>query len=102
MGKFRLSFSSMHSHVLRIDPVKTKKIIPVESPYAGRKNGLVGDYIPTFAVRRKSPNKEAAFNLFLIWSKPKIAEKWVSYTKNLTGLKGHLESPVPDTIVHDL
>jgi ABC-type glycerol-3-phosphate transport system substrate-binding protein len=101
-GLFIVAGTYMHSHFLGIDPVKTQKIIPVESPYAERKNGLVGDYIPTFAVMRKSPNKEAALNLLRLWSEPKIAEKWISYTKNPTGLKGHLENPVPDTIVHDI
>ena len=39
---------------------------------------------------KNSPNREAAIDLLQLWSEPKIAEKWVEYTKNPTGLKGHL------------
>ncbi len=45
---------------------------------------------------KNSPNKEAALNLLKLWSQPKIADRWVAYTKNPTGLKGHLQTPASE------
>ena len=64
--------------------------IPIEPPIAKHANGLVGQYSNVWAVMKKSPNKKAAVELLQLWSEPKIAEKWVDYTKNPTGLKGDL------------
>lgn len=64
--------------------------IPVEPPIAKHPNGLVGQYSNVWAVMKNSPNKDAAVQLLQLWSEPKIAEKWIDYTKNPTGLKGHL------------
>jgi len=33
---------------------------------------------------------ENAINLLKLWSEPKIGEKWVNYTRNPTGIRGHL------------
>ena len=64
--------------------------IPVEPPIARYANGLVGQYSNVWAVMKNSPHTEAAVELLQLWSEPKIAEKWVDYTKNPTGLKGDL------------
>ena len=45
---------------------------------------------------KKSPNKDAALNLLKLWSESKIADRWVAYTKNPTGLRGHLQTPASD------
>lgn len=63
---------------------------PLEYPVVKKQQGLVGNYTTAFAVMKNSPNKKAAIDLLLLWSEPKIAEKWVTYTRNPTGIKGHL------------
>jgi len=96
-GLFFVAGSYMYNHLLGIYPEKYANALPVEPPVINYSNGLVGDYIPVFAVMKKSPNKEAALNLLRLWSEPKIADKWVSYTKNPTGIKGHLQSPASES-----
>jgi len=71
-----------------IDNEKTKKMYPAELPVFNTSNTYPGGYIPTFAVFKNAPNKEIAIDLFKYWSSPQIAEKWVSYAKNPTGIKG--------------
>ena len=93
-GLFVTAGTYMYSGFRGIDPVKFSKLVPVESPYVKKTNGLVGDYINTFAVMKKSSNKKAAIDLLMLWSEPKVAEKWITYTKNPTGIKGHLDDPV--------
>ncbi|MEN8198977.1 MAG: hypothetical protein ABFR63_02780 [Thermodesulfobacteriota bacterium] len=89
-GLFIVAGTYMYSHFLGIDPVKFKNIIPIIPPFINRENGLVGAYLPTFAVMKNSHEREAAINLLKLWSRPRMAEKWIHYTKNPTGLKGHL------------
>jgi spermidine/putrescine-binding protein len=86
----------MYSHFLGISPEKYENAIPVEPPIIKYSNGIVGDFIPTFAVMKNSPNRDAALNLLKLWSEPKVADRWVAYTKNPTGLKGHLQTPASD------
>lgn len=95
-GLFIVAGSYMHSHFLGTYPEKYTNALPVEPPVIKYSNGLIGDFIPIFAVMKDSPNKEAAMNLLKLWSEPKIAEKWVAYTKNPTGLKGHLQLPAAE------
>jgi hypothetical protein len=95
-GLFIVAGSYMYSHFLGIYPEKYNNAIPVEPPAIKYSNGVVGDFIPTYAVMKKSPHRDAALNLLKLWSEPKIADRWVAYTKNPTGLKGHLQSPVSD------
>jgi ABC-type glycerol-3-phosphate transport system substrate-binding protein len=71
---------------------------PVENPVMGNANGLIGDYTPIFAVMSKSGNREVAIDFLMSWAQPKVAEKWVRYTKNLTGTKGNLSEVVSDEI----
>ena len=95
-GLFIVAGSYMYSHFLGIYPEKYENAIPVEPPIIRYTNGIVGDFITTFAVMKKSPNRDAALNLLKLWSEPKIADRWVAYTKNPTGLRGHLETPASD------
>ncbi|MFA7257081.1 MAG: extracellular solute-binding protein [Kiritimatiellales bacterium] len=53
----------------------------------------VGGYMPVWAVMKASPNRDAAIRLMQFWSRPEIAEKWVRYTKNPTGVAGNLYDP---------
>ena len=80
----------MYNQFVTVDPEKSTKMRPVENPIVERANGLIGDYTPIFAVMRKSEHREVAIDFLMSWSQPKIAEKWVRYTKNLTGTKGNL------------
>ena len=84
----------MYNQFLTIDPEKSLKMRPVENPVIGGANGLIGDYTPIYAVMSKSRNREAAISFLMSWAQPKVAEKWVRYTKNLTGTKGDLSEVV--------
>ena len=92
-GLFIVAGSYMYSHFLGTYPEKYENAIPVEPPIIKYSNGIVGDFITTFAIMKNSPNKDAALNLLKLWSEPKIADRWVAYTKNPTGLRGNLDTP---------
>lgn len=84
----------MYNQFVTIDPVESVKMRPVENPVIGKANGLIGDYTPVFAVMKESKNRDTAIDFLMSWAQPKIAEKWVRYTKNLTGTKGNLSETV--------
>jgi spermidine/putrescine-binding protein len=44
-------------------------------------------------VLKNAPHRDAAVDLLLYICGPRTAEKWVRYTKNPTGLRGHLSMP---------
>jgi ABC-type glycerol-3-phosphate transport system substrate-binding protein len=88
----------MYNQFVTVDPEKSLKMRPVENPVMGNANGLIGDYTPIFAVMSKSGNREVAIDFLMSWAQPKVAEKWVRYTKNLTGTKGNLSEVVSDEI----
>ena len=96
-GLFIVAGTYIHSQFSGIYPEKYADAQPVELPYINHPNGLVGDYIPVYAVMKNSPNKDAALKLLQLWSEPKIADKWVAYTKNPTGIRGNLVLPASDT-----
>jgi ABC-type glycerol-3-phosphate transport system substrate-binding protein len=75
-----------------IDETKTSKMIPAELPVFQEVEHYIGGFLPTFAVMKNSPHREDAIKLLMYWSQPKIAEKWVEYTKTPTGLKGNLST----------
>ncbi len=66
--------------------------VPVEPPVVKYPNGLVGQYSNVWAVMKNSLNKKEAIELLQLWSEPKVAQKWIAYTKNPTGLRGNLAS----------
>lgn len=80
----------MYGHWRGIDREKVKKMVPTELPVFQPVDFALGGYIPTWAVMKKSPNRDAAIRLLLWLSQNRIAEKWVRDTKNPTGLKGNL------------
>ncbi len=79
----------MYSHWRGINKNEMTKIVPVELPVFQKVNHYLGGYIPTWAVPKNAPNRDQAIKLMLFWSRPKIAEKWVRYTKNPTGIQGN-------------
>lgn len=86
---FYIGGSWMYSHWHGIDKGKMKKMVPVELPVFQEVDYYMGGYVPTWAVFKDAPNRENAIKLLMFWSKPKVAEKWVRYTKSPTGLRGH-------------
>ena len=94
--------SFMYNHFKVAGPEKYKIVGPVEYPAVNKSKGLVGNYTPVFAVMKNSPNKKAAIDLIMLWSEPKVAEKWVSYTRNPTGIRGNLDDPVFNAMTDDI
>lgn len=85
-------YNQFHSH----SPQIADRGIPVEQPHVKQPNGLVGLFTNAFAVMKKSPNRQAAIDLSMMWSTPETAERWVEYTRNPTGIRGNLSNPVFD------
>ncbi len=84
----------MYNILFSLDPVKALNLIPIEPPHVKQNNGMVSDYLNAFAVMKNAPNKENGVNLLKLWSETKVGEKWIDYTKNPTGIKGHLNEVV--------
>ena len=87
---FIITGTYMYNSLFSQDPEKALNVIPIQPPHVKQNNGMVGDYMNVFAVMKNAPNKENAINLLKLWSEPKIGEKWVNYTRNPTGIRGHL------------
>jgi hypothetical protein len=87
---FIITGTYMYNSLFSLDPEKALNVIPIQPPHVKQNNGMVGDYMNVFAVMKNAPNKENAINLLKLWSEPKIGEKWINYTRNPTGIKGHL------------
>jgi len=75
-----------------IDSAKIKRIIPCQMPVIRPYPYCMGGYVPTFAVLKNAPNREAAIKLVKHICTKDFAEDWVSKTKTPTGLKQHIES----------
>jgi len=82
----------MYNHWRGIDPDKLANMVPAQMPVFERVDHVLGGYIPTWAVLEGSPDRDAAISLVMWWARPQVAEKWVRYTKNPTGLRGNLSS----------
>ncbi|MEN8199723.1 MAG: ABC transporter substrate-binding protein [Thermodesulfobacteriota bacterium] len=89
---FYVAGSYMYSHWMGLDQEKTQKMYPAELPVFREIDFYLGTYIPTWGVLKDSPHKKEAVDFLMYWAEPKIAEKWVWYTKTPTGLKGDLTS----------
>ncbi|HEY5998695.1 MAG TPA: hypothetical protein VI078_05260 [bacterium] len=87
---FMVSGTFMYSHFRGVDVSRAERMHPAESPALGPAKVLVGDYTPQFAVMKDSPHRDVAVEFLMSWATPKNAERWVRYTKNLTGVKGYL------------
>ena len=75
------------------DPDLLAKLRLAQVPGYGKQRFYAGGYTPVWAVMKNSPNRDEAIKLMKFWSRPEIAEKWVRYTKNPTGLAGNLYDP---------
>ncbi len=96
-GLFTIAGSFTYNQFRAAAPEKLIDTVPVEFPYVRQPNGLVADYIPTFAVMKNSPNREQAIELVMLWTEPRVAEMWVNMTKNPTGLRYHLKPAVNES-----
>ncbi len=89
-GLFITGGTYMYGHFYNIDAQESIKLRPAETPVMGKKNGLMADFTPTFAVMKKGSHRKIAEDFLLFMAKPEYAERWVSKTKSPTGIKGHL------------
>ncbi|EKD40247.1 MAG: hypothetical protein ACD_75C00123G0003 [uncultured bacterium] len=89
-GLFLPGGTYMYSHFRGNAAASADNGIPVEMPHVVQPNGQVGLFTNTFAVLKASPNRQAAIELSMMWAEPRVAEKWVEYTKNPTGIRGNL------------
>lgn len=85
---FYVSGTWMYSRWRDIDVAKSTKMVPTELPVFKPVNYGLGGVIPTWAVMKDSPHRKAAVRLIMSASTPRIAERWVQYTKTPTGLVG--------------
>ncbi|MBN1916807.1 MAG: extracellular solute-binding protein [Verrucomicrobia bacterium] len=94
---FYVNGSWMYSHWMNLNETKTMKMVPAELPVLAPTDFYMGSYTPQFAVFKNAPNRDAAVRLLQFWCQPKVAEKWVRYTKAPTGLRGNLETSTAGT-----
>lgn len=92
---FYFSGTYMYNHWrgLKKHKAKMKDMMPAELPRFQPTHFALGKYVPTWAVLKNAKNRKAAVQLLMTWATPSTAERWVDYTKNPTGLRGHLASP---------
>jgi ABC-type glycerol-3-phosphate transport system substrate-binding protein len=89
---FLFNGSWMYNIWQGMDPKKTLNCVPAEFPSFGGNGFPVYPwaYTITWAVLKKSPNREAAIKFLLAMNKPEMADSWVRSTKCPTGIKGSL------------
>lgn len=80
----------MYSHWRGLDRARMSRMVPTTLPLFAEVGQIHGGYIPTWAVLKRAPGREAGIALLRHWSSPDVAERWVAYTKNPTGLRGDL------------
>ena len=88
---FYVNGTWMYNHWRAIDPGKLELMLPVQLPVFQEVDHSVGGYIPTWAVMKNGARRDEAVDFLMWWSRPQVAERWVNYTKNPTGLRGHLD-----------
>ncbi len=74
-------------------PHLLQKMRLAQMPGFKKQQFYAGGFMPVWAVMKNSPAREAAIQLIRFWSRPEIAEKWIRYTKNPTGIAGNLYDP---------
>jgi ABC-type glycerol-3-phosphate transport system substrate-binding protein len=99
---FYISGTWMYSRWRDIDAAKSSKMVPAELPVLKPVNYCLGGVIPTWAVMKDSPHREAAIRLIMSMSTPKVAERWVQYTKTPTGLVGDVSKATIGSDVYEV
>jgi hypothetical protein len=98
---FYISGTWMYSRWRDIDIAKSLKMIPTELPVFKPVDYCLGGFIPTWAVMKDSPHREAAIRLVMSMSTAQVAERWVEYTKTPTGLAGHVSKATIGSDVYE-
>lgn len=99
---FYISGTWMYSRWRDIDVVKSAKMVPTELPVFRPVNYCLGGVIPTWAVMKDSPRREAAVRLVMSMSTPRVAERWVQYTKTPTGVAGDFSKATMGSDVYEV
>jgi spermidine/putrescine-binding protein len=99
---FYISGTWMYSRWRDIDIAKSTKMVPAELPVFKPVNYGLGGVITTWAVMKDSPNRDAAVRLVMSMSTPRVAEKWVQYTKTPTGVAGDFSKATMGSDVYEI
>lgn len=99
---FYISGTWMYSRWRDIDVAKSAKMVPTELPVFKPVSYGLGGVIPTWAVMKDSPHREAAIRLLMSMSTPRVAERWVQYTKTPTGLFGDFSKATMGSDVYEV
>jgi hypothetical protein len=99
---FYISGTWMYSRWRDIDVAKSAKMVPTELPVFKPVDYCLGGVIPTWAVMKDSPHREAAVRLVMSMSTPRVAERWVQYTKTPTGLAGDFSKATMGSDVYEV
>jgi hypothetical protein len=99
---FYISGTWMYSRWRDIDVAKSAKMAPTELPVFKPVDYCLGGVIPTWAVMKNSPHREAAVRLVMSMATPRVAEKWVQYTKTPTGVAGDFSKATMGNDVYEI
>lgn len=99
---FYISGTWMYSRWRDIDIAKATKMIPTELPVFMPVEYGLGGFITTWAVMKDSPQRNAAVRLVMSMSTPRVAEKWVQYTKTPTGVQGEFSKATMGSDVYEV
>jgi hypothetical protein len=99
---FYISGTWMYSRWRDIDVAKSAKMVPTELPVFKPVDYCLGGVITTWAVMKDSPHREAAIRLVMSMSTPRVAEKWVQYTKTPTGIAGDFSKATLGSDVYEV
>jgi ABC-type glycerol-3-phosphate transport system substrate-binding protein len=99
---FFINGTWMYNRWRAIDKMGASVMIPVELPVFKPVDYCLGGFIPTWAVLSKAPNRDLGIELLLFCASPKVAEKWVRYTKTPTGLAGNIAKATIGNDIYEL
>jgi spermidine/putrescine-binding protein len=99
---FYISGTWMYSRWRDIDIAKSAKMVPTELPVFKPVDYGLGGVITTWAVMKDSPHRDAAVHLIMSMSTPRVAEKWVQYTKTPTGIAGDFSKATMGSDVYEI
>jgi hypothetical protein len=99
---FYISGTWMYSRWRDIDIANSAKMVPTELPVFKPVDYGLGGVITTWAVMKDSPNRDEAVHLVMSISTPRVAEKWVKYTKTPTGIAGDFSKATMGSDVYEV
>jgi ABC-type glycerol-3-phosphate transport system substrate-binding protein len=82
-------------------PEQMGKMMPCELPVFQPSDTYVGGYASNWAVLKNGPHAKEAVRLMMYWCTPRMAEKWVRYTKSPSGIKGTLGATTFGTDIYE-